>query len=171
VRELVSLGRTPYLDHFGSPKPADRQAVARALLITSLCELAERPFPTLSGGERQRAVVALALAQEPEVLLLDEPTTHLDLQQQVAMLQLLSRLNREQGKTILAVLHDVNQAALYYPRLLLLKCGELVADGTPGQVLEAATLRRVYNLPVAVQPHPDTGVPHVVVRLGEDRPS
>ncbi len=149
VRELVSLGRTPYLSFLGTERAADRQAVQEALAVTDTAPLAERIFNELSGGEKQRVALALALAQQPDLLLLDEPTTHLDLKYQISVLELMQQLNRERGLTIFASMHDLNLAARYFPRLVLFQHG-IVADGLPVEVLESRLLSRVYEVPIEV---------------------
>jgi iron complex transport system ATP-binding protein len=149
VRELVGLGRTPYLSLLGTEKATDRQAIQAALEATGTAALAGRIFNELSGGEKQRVALALALAQQPAVLLLDEPTTHLDLKYQIGVLELAQRLNRERGMTIFATMHDLNLAARYFPRLILFQRG-IVADGPPVEVLQNRLLSRVYEVPVEV---------------------
>jgi iron complex transport system ATP-binding protein len=149
VKELVGLGRTPYLSFFGTESTADRQAVQQALEITGTAALAGRVFNELSGGEKQRVALALALAQQPDLLLLDEPTTHLDLKYQITMLELVQHLNRERGLTVFASMHDLNLAARYFPRLVLFQRG-IVADGPPVEVLQSRLLSRVYEVPVEV---------------------
>jgi iron complex transport system ATP-binding protein len=149
VRELVSLGRTPYLSFLGTESGADRRAVEEALEATGTTSLANRIFNELSGGEKQRVALGMALAQQPELLLLDEPTTHLDLKYQIGMLELIQRLNRERSITIFATMHDLNLAARYFPRLVLFQRG-VVADGPPVEVLQRRLLSRVYEVPVEV---------------------
>ena len=149
VRELIGLGRTPYLSFFGTERPADHLAVQQAMEATGTAPLAGRVFNELSGGEKQRVALALALAQQPELLVLDEPTTHLDLKYQISVLELAQRLNRERGLTVLATLHDLNLAARYFPRLILFQRG-IVADGPPVEVLQSRLLSRVYEVPVEV---------------------
>ena len=117
------------------------------MAATSVAELADRSFNELSGGERQRVLVALALAQTPRLLLLDEPTAHLDIHHQIEVLELVARLNRETGLTVLASLHDLNLAARYFPRLILFQRG-IVADGPPSTALDPALLGAVYAMPV-----------------------
>ncbi|MBI2917258.1 MAG: ABC transporter ATP-binding protein [Chloroflexi bacterium] len=163
VEEVVMLGRTPHLRPLVEEGPADRDAVRAALDLAGLAPLAGRPFNELSGGERQRVIVALALAQEPRVLLLDEPVAHLDIHQQVEVLELVSRLNRERGVTVVAAMHDLNLASLYFRRLLLLRRGRVFADGEPGQVITADNLEQVFGARVEVVPHPTAGVPYVVM--------
>lgn len=163
AEEVVALGRYPHLGRWRAPGPADRAAVAAAMAATDTARLARRPFSRLSGGERQRVAVARALAQETPVLLLDEPANHLDLHHQIEVFDLIARLNQERGLTVVAVLHDLNLAALYCQRLLLLVDGRLAAAGTPEQVLEAEQLRAAYGGQVVVGRHPVTGTPQVAL--------
>lgn len=165
--EVVALGRYPHLGRWRNEGPADRAAVAAALAATGAAELAGRRFSQLSGGERQRVAIARALAQEPELLLLDEPANHLDLHHQAAIFDLLARLNRERGLTVVAVLHDLNLAALYCRRLLLVVDGRLAADGPPAAVLQTERLRTVYGDRVVVGTHPITGGPQVALAPGD----
>src|SRR5579875_3235429 len=151
VRQMVEMGRTPHLPplRWGMLRPDDRNAVSAAIQTTGVADLAERQFNELSGGERQRVLVAMALAQSPQMLLLDEPTAHLDIRHQIEVLELVARLNREAGITVLATLHDLNLAARYFPRLILFQRG-IVADGPPSVALDPALLARVYGIPVRV---------------------
>lgn len=149
VRQVVELGRTPYLGAWGVSGKTDRAAVQSALEVTGTAEVADRVFNELSGGERQRVLVALALAQDTGIVLLDEPTSHLDIKHQIEVLDLLRLLNRERGTTIVAVMHDLNLAARYFPRLVLYKRA-VVADGPPAQVLRGDLLSEVYETPVQV---------------------
>ena len=149
VRQVVELGRTPHRGFLGLGGRNDEEAVERALEETRTAALADRIFNELSGGERQRVILALALAQQAGLVLLDEPTAHLDIRHQVEALELLVRLNRERGLTVIAALHDLNLAARYFPRLVLFARG-VVADGPPAAVLDAALLSRVYETPVRV---------------------
>ena len=149
VRQIVELGRMPHHDIFGISRREDAQAIASAMVAASVEHLADRVFNDLSGGERQRVLIALTLAQEAPILLLDEPTAHLDIRYQVETLELLRRLNAERGLTVVAALHDLNLAARYFPRLLLFR-ETIVADGPPARVLEAGLLSEVYETPVRV---------------------
>lgn len=149
VRQVVELGRTPHLGSWGTLRARDRLAVNEALAETAMETFADRVFEDLSGGERQRALVALALAQEAPILLMDEPTAHLDIRYQVETLELLQRLNHERGLTVLATLHDLNLAARYFPRLIVYK-RRIVADGAPTEALDEAILSEVYEMPVRV---------------------
>jgi iron complex transport system ATP-binding protein len=151
VRQLVSLGRSPHqpwwqwdLDH------ESRAKVDRAIQLTQLETMLDRPIERLSGGERQRAFLALALAQEPKILLLDEPTTYLDLHYQLELLELLKSLNRQQELTIITVLHELNLAIRYSDRVALLKEGSIEAIGTPNQVINPPNLAKVFAIQAAI---------------------
>jgi iron complex transport system ATP-binding protein len=153
VREVVGLGRTARLGMFGGASPADAAAVERAIADLDLAELASRRIDRLSGGERQRAVLAMALAQEADVLLLDEPTVHLDPAHQVAMLRLVRELACARGLAVAAVLHDLNLAASMATRLVVIADGRVVCDGAPETVLNAELIRDVFGLGLAVVRH------------------
>jgi iron complex transport system ATP-binding protein len=145
VREIVELGRTPHLRALSAFSLADRRAVDHAIELTRVENFADRIFNELSGGERQRAVIAMALAQEPEILLLDEPTQQLDLARQAEILDLVSELNQSNGITVIAAIHDLNLAAAYFGRLLVLHQGSIRNDGTPAEVLSPELLANVYG--------------------------
>lgn len=162
--EIVMLGRIPFLRAFAEDCEEDRQIVAESLNLVGIGELAKRRFDELSGGERQKVILAMALAQEPKLLLLDEPTAHLDISHQVEILELVRQLNAERCLTVIAAIHDLNLASLYFNRLVLLKEGRILADGTPAQVLTAEMINEVFSASVIVQPHPITGSPHIVVK-------
>ena len=150
VEQMVSLGRTPFQPLFlGSRKQHDQQMIQDALAAAGVTAFADHVFNELSGGERQRVMIAMALAQEPEILLLDEPTAHLDIKYQIETLTLVQHLNQTRNMTVIAALHDLNLAARYFPRLLLFQRG-IVADGSPTEVLEPALLSRVYGIDVQV---------------------
>ncbi|MBV9710865.1 MAG: ABC transporter ATP-binding protein, partial [Ktedonobacteraceae bacterium] len=150
VEHMVSLGRTPFLKPFlGARTQHDRQIVEEAIEATGIAPLAGNIFNELSGGERQRVMIAMALAQQPAVLLLDEPTSHLDIKYQIETLELVQKLHSQRGVTVVAALHDLNLAARYFPRLLLFQRG-IVADGAPTEVLEPGLLSRVYGIRVQV---------------------
>lgn len=161
VEELVWRGRHPHLGFFGIAGPADRQAVRWAVRETGLEDLLPRPLAALSGGERQRAWIALALAQQPRVFLLDEPTTYLDVGHQLEVLHLLQRLNRDYGLTMVLVLQDLNQAARFSHRVLVMKEGRLYADGPPEAVITPRVLRDVFRVEAEVL-RPADGPPLVV---------
>ena len=149
VEDMVGLGRTPFVNFLGSQTKHDQSIVQEAMQAAGIDTLAPRFFNELSGGERQRVIIAMALAQEPRLLLLDEPTSHLDIKYQVETLELVQRLNRERGVTVIAAMHDLNLAARYFPRLLLFQRG-IVADAGPAEVLEPKLLSRVYGVNVQV---------------------
>src|SRR5258706_642335 len=149
VEEMVSLGRTPFINLFGTRSKHDIGIVQEAMQSTEITPLAGRIFNELSGGERQRVIMAMALAQQPALLLLDEPTSHLDIKYQIETLELVQHLNRERGVTVIAAMHDLNLAARYFPRLLLFQRG-IVADAGPAEVLEPGLLSRVYGVNVQV---------------------
>jgi iron complex transport system ATP-binding protein len=168
VGEVIALGRLPFIRTIAGETAADREAVSSAMVVVGIEDLAERRFDELSGGERQKVVLAMALAQQPRLLLLDEPTAHLDISHQVEILEQVRRLNRDHGVTIIAAIHDLNLASLYFDRLVLLKEGRVIADGPPDEVITEEIVRRVFAAPVTVDRHPLTGAPHVVVTPGED---
>jgi iron complex transport system ATP-binding protein len=162
VEDVVAMGRYPYQERFSSPKEADRRAVERAMHLTGCYHLRERELFSLSGGERQRVILARALAQETPCLLLDEPTSFLDLGYQVELLELLQSLNREEGLTIIVVMHDLNLASRYCGRLLMLSQGKIYACGMPEEVLTRDHIRSVYRTEVMIDPHPLDGSPQVI---------
>lgn len=170
VEEIVTLGRLPYVSRLRGETAADRAAVEQAMVATRTLELAHRSITGLSGGERQRVMVARALAQQPKLLLLDEPTAHLDIAHQVELMDLVRRLNREEGLTVVAVLHDLNLAAQYAHRLVMMKEGQVCAQGAPAEVLTEANVERVYGSRVKVIRHPEEGSPHLIL-LSQDRQS
>lgn len=162
VEEFVSLGRFPHRQRFAPMSKRDLEAVENALARTSTAPFRHRKLNELSGGERQRVVLAQALAQEPELILLDEPTAHLDIGQQAAMLNLMRKLNREQGLTVIAVLHDLNLAGEYCSRILLFAEGRIACMGTPDEVLTYQNIERIYKTVVVVRQNPISQKPHVI---------
>jgi iron complex transport system ATP-binding protein len=159
VANLVARGRYPYHGFNGGWNSDDEQAVAHALSVTNLTELTDRPIEELSGGQRQRAWIALALAQETDILLLDEPITYLDIAYQIEVLDLLSRLNSSEGVTIVMVLHDLNLAARYADWILAMKDGRKMALGTPEEVITPSLLSEVFGLDTSVSIDPTTQLP------------
>ena len=164
VADLVSRGRHPHGRLFHRTLDQDLRIVAGALVATGTAELADRPVDSLSGGQRQRVWIAMALAQETALVLLDEPTTYLDIAHQIEVLDLLADLRASAAKTIVMVLHDLEQAAAYADRLLVLSEGRLVAEGAPGDVLTEQLVLEVFGLRSRIIPDPDTGAPLILAR-------
>ncbi|AKK07988.1 ABC transporter ATP-binding protein [Corynebacterium testudinoris] len=162
VADLVGRGRTPHQGLFGRWSTTDYEVVADSLAATGLTELAERSVDELSGGQRQRVWIAMALAQDTDILLLDEPTTYLDVANQLDILDLLLDLNARRGTTIVMVLHDLNLAARYCDHLIAMREGAIVASGTPDEVVTAATVKEVFALESHVMPDPVSGRPMVM---------
>ncbi len=169
VREMVAMGRYPHLGSWRREGAADRRAIRSAMERCDVAHFTDRPVRTLSGGERQRARLARALAQEPSVLALDEPTTALDVRHEMAIFELLREFGHG-GATVLLVTHNLNLAARYADRLVLLDHGRLAAVGAPREVLTREQIEQVYGWPVRIVPHPgpgpDTGAPQVVPLAG-----
>lgn len=179
VRELVAQGRYPHQRWMQAWSAADERAVNAALAATEMTELADRPLESLSGGQRQRAWIAMALAQETPILLLDEPTTYLDMAHQIDVLELLAELNYKHQRTIVMVLHDLNQASRYAHHLIAVKDGRVVAEGDPAQIMTVEMVESVFGLPCCIITDPIAGTPMCIpvcrgaaaaaglVRLGE----
>jgi iron complex transport system ATP-binding protein len=162
VADLVARGRHPHQTWYRQWSRDDEAVVAEALSWTGMERFAERPIDALSGGQRQRVWISMALAQGTDVLLLDEPTTFLDLAHQVDVLDLVERLHQERGRTVVMVLHDLNLAARYAGRLVAMKDGRIVASGSPHEVLTERMLREVFELDAQVVLDPVSGTPMVV---------
>ncbi len=159
VGELVEQGRYPHVGPLRMLRRQDHAAIVEALELTGTTEFANRPLDSLSGGERQRAWIALALAQATPTLLLDEPTTFLDIGHQLEVMELVRKLNQERQMTIGLVLHDLNQAARYAHRMIALKAGQIVADGKPIEVLTEGLLEEVFGVKAHILSDPETGTP------------
>jgi iron complex transport system ATP-binding protein len=160
VIELVEHGRFPYAPWTGALGAKDREVVDWALDATALSSLRHRMVATLSGGERQRAWIAMALAQESPILFLDEPTTFLDIHHQLQIMELVGRMNRDMGRTIVMVLHDLNQAARFSRRMIALKDGRIHSEGKPEGILTPATLREVFGIDSTVLRDESSGCPY-----------
>ncbi|MDE1463121.1 Fe(3+) dicitrate ABC transporter ATP-binding protein FecE [Spartinivicinus poritis] len=161
VRRLVEYGRSPYISHWGVLNKRDRVLVDEAMQETGVFELAEHKVESLSGGQRQRAWVAMVIAQDTEVIMLDEPTTYLDLSHQVELMKLMQTM-KEKGKTIILVLHDLNQACRYSDYLVVLNQGEVVAEGSPQEIFSQSLLKQVFNLDALVVSDPVSSTPMCV---------
>ncbi|WBB67864.1 ABC transporter ATP-binding protein [Micromonospora sp. WMMD812] len=162
VADLVSRGRYPHQGWFRRWTEHDHEAVARALDATGTADLINRPIRELSGGQRQRVWIAMTLAQDTDLLLLDEPTTYLDINHQVELLRLLRTLNAESGKTIVVVLHDLNLACRFCDHLIAMSEGAIVAEGAPTDVVTAELVEKVFGLSCLVIPDPIAGTPMIV---------
>lgn len=165
VQELVARGRYPHQPLFTRWRQEDEDAVQRAMQATGIMNLASQSVDTLSGGQRQRAWIAMVLAQDTSIMLLDEPTTWLDISHQIDLLELLSELNRERGYTLAAVLHDLNQACRYATHLIALRDGKIVAEGAPKEIVTPALIEAIYGLRCVIIDDPVANTP-LVVPLG-----
>ncbi|MEW2138802.1 ABC transporter ATP-binding protein [Streptomyces sp. NPDC005409] len=162
VADLVSRGRYPHQGLLRQWSAQDELVVQESMAATGVAELADRAVDELSGGQRQRVWIAMALAQQTPLLLLDEPTTYLDIQHQIDVLDLCAELHEEQGRTLVAVLHDLNHAARYATHLIAMRDGKVVAEGPPGEVVTAELVEGVFGLRCRVISDPETGTPLVV---------
>ncbi|GAA2306617.1 ABC transporter ATP-binding protein [Streptomyces violaceusniger] len=162
VADLVARGRYPHQGLLRQWSETDERIVDESMAATGVAELADRYVDELSGGQRQRVWIAMAIAQQTPLLLLDEPTTYLDIQHQIDVLDLCAQLHEEQGRTLVAVLHDLNHAARYATHLIAMRGGEVVAEGAPGDVVTAELVERVFGLRCQVIDDPETGTPLVI---------
>jgi iron complex transport system ATP-binding protein len=161
VQEIVLMGRAPHLGRWRFEGKRDFEIARDVMERTGTLPLAGRSMSELSGGERQRVLIARALAQEPRILLLDEPTSNLDIRHQSTFFSLVSELNRTQGLTVIAVSHDINLASLYCRRIVLLKEGAVYGEGTPEDIITEESILDVFGAPVRVDRHPQTGRPRI----------
>jgi iron complex transport system ATP-binding protein len=163
VAEIVLMGRASYHSPLALEGERDLEIARASMALTDCLSFADRYLHELSGGEKQRVIIARALAQEPQILLLDEPSAFLDLKHQVQVFELMRRLNRERNLTIVAALHDLNLAALFFPRLVMLRDGKVYRDGSPNDVLTEETIEEVYGINVKIQPDPSGGKPQLFI--------
>jgi iron complex transport system ATP-binding protein len=161
--EVVLMGRNPHMSRFEIEGRKDADIAREAMMLTSTWHLRERPFVELSGGERQRVIIARALAQQPSVLLLDEPVSHLDINHQIEILDLVERLKKERGLVVIIILHDLNLAARYCDRLILLFNNRILATGGPDEVITQENIRKAFRANVMVKKHPVTGYLYVTL--------
>lgn len=159
VSELISYGRFPHQKGFGSLTKEDKEIIRWAVQVTGMNAFSDRPVDQLSGGQRQRAWIAMALAQGTDMLFLDEPTTFLDMAHQLEVLKLLQRLNEEQDRTIVMVVHDLNHATRFAHHMVAIKQGSIVSEGAPEEVMTQEVLREVFGIEADIIPDPRTGVP------------
>ncbi len=170
VEEFVLLGRIPHFERFQFLETKeDLEIVRKCMALTGALKFKDQPISEISGGERQLALIARALAQEPGLLLLDEPTTHLDIAHQVGILDLIKRLNRELGLTVIMILHDLNLAGEYCDRLALMSDGIIYKEGVPQYVLDYRTIEEVYKTVVVVEKNPISSKPYVLLISEEER--
>jgi iron complex transport system ATP-binding protein len=170
VEEFVLLGRIPYFDSLQFFETSrDFEVAKECMTFTDVLRLKDRPIGQISGGERQLALIARALTQEPVLLLLDEPTTYLDIAHQVGILDLIRRFNRQIGLTVLMVLHDLNLASEYCDKLLLLSNGKVYKQGTPEEVLDYKTIEEVYKTVVVVEKNPISKKPYILLVSEEEK--
>ncbi|WP_032122498.1 ABC transporter ATP-binding protein [Clostridium amazonitimonense] len=162
VGELVAYGRFPHQRGFGKLQPEDKKTIQWALDVTKLTEYETMAVDSLSGGQRQRVWIAMALAQQTDLILLDEPTTYLDLAYQLEVLELLYRLNREQGCTIVMVLHDLNLAARFADYMIAIRCGDIIKHGKPEEVMTSDVLRETFRIEAQIVNDPRTGRPNCI---------
>jgi iron complex transport system ATP-binding protein len=163
VEEVVLMGRSPHLGLMECEKERDREAAREAMTLTDVARLASRRLDGLSGGERQRVIIARAVCQQPRIILLDEPTSSLDLSHQLAVMEIMKGLARKADMTVVMVSHDLNLAALYGDRILLLKDGRALGLGSPSEVLTPERLQEAYGCPLLVDRNPLTGTPRVTL--------
>jgi iron complex transport system ATP-binding protein len=166
VQEVVLMGRVPHLGKWRFEGEKDLTIVNRAMAMTDTLALADRNMNRLSGGERQRVLIARALAQEPQLMLLDEPTASLDIRHQVEFFNLIKTLNVTRDLTVIAATHDINLASLYCDRIILLKEGRIRVAGRPAEVITEEHIQAVYETPVMVDRHPITDLPQVTPKRG-----
>lgn len=165
VEEVVMMGRYPHLKRFQSEQPRDHEVVEEAMKATGVWHLKNKLANALSGGEQQRVIVARALAQEPQILILDEPISHLDLHHQVELMALIRRMAKEKGITVLAIIHDLNLAMDYSDYVIMMQNGQVLYHGLPTEIISECSIKAIYGLDVCMIKNPVTGNPHIIPRL------
>ncbi len=163
VKEIVLMGRAPHLGRLRFEGKKDYEIADRAMEVTDTLPFADRSINELSGGERQRILIARALAQQPQIILLDESTAFLDIKHQIDFFNLIKALNRKEGMTVISVTHDINLASLYCDRMILLNAGNIHCTGTPDEVITESNIKEVYETDVSVDRNPRTGLPRVTL--------
>ena len=163
VLEVVLMGRTPHSRGAAFENPHDREIAREMIRMTGIDHLEHHPITTLSGGERQRVFIARALAQQPQILLLDEPNAHLDIAHQIEIFACINRFNKESGLTVISVSHDLNLAASYSDRIAMMVCGTIAAVGSPAEVLTQSHIQDVFQTRVLVDTHPSGDSPRVTL--------
>lgn len=164
VADLVSRGRFPYQNFLGQLTKADYSAISAAMEAMGILDLADKPVESLSGGQRQRVWIALVLAQDTDILLLDEPTTYLDIAYQVEILDCLERLNQVKKTTIVAILHDINLSIRYADHIFAMKGGKLIAEGAPRDIITQDLMKKIYGLDCSIITDPETLEPYIIPR-------
>ncbi|WP_053954962.1 heme ABC transporter ATP-binding protein [Inediibacterium massiliense] len=162
AEDIVLMGRSPHMNRLQSESTNDYKIVRDAMKSTHTDHLKDRFINELSGGERQRVIIARALAQEPKIILLDEPTSSLDIRHQIEILQLIKNSNQKEGRTVVAVLHDINLAARFSTHILLLKNGKIIGSGSPDEVITVENLKNAYGMDMVVEKSPYTNTPYVI---------
>ncbi|RKX91097.1 MAG: ABC transporter [Spirochaetes bacterium] len=162
VHQIVSMGRNPHSGFFSGDPVRDSEVVQKAMKETEIENLKNKDIGSISGGELQRVIIARALAQEPDILALDEPTSHLDLNHQIRILSLVRSLSREKGITVIAVLHDFNHALEYCTSLVLMNKGKIVSSGSPEKVITPQRMKEIYGLNIKMETNPFTGKPYII---------
>lgn len=162
-REIVLMGRTPYINRFSWEKDEDYMIAEEAMKMTDTIEFKSRDINSLSSGEKQRVIIARALAQKPDVLLLDEPTSHLDINHQKEIFDLLMKLNRDSNLTIVTVMHDINLASIYCENLILLDSGKVFMEGKPSELITEENIKSIYGTEVRISRDVKTGIPGITI--------
>jgi iron complex transport system ATP-binding protein len=162
VMDIVLMGRSPYIRRFHTENAYDISIAKRAMEITNTWHLKEKNISMISGGERQRAIIARALAQQTNIMLLDEPVSQLDIQHQIEILDILKKLTEEKKLTVIMSLHDLNLAAQYCDKLILMDKGRVFKEGTPSEIVEEENIQKVYGMKVCIMKNPHTGKPHLI---------